>query len=821
MKSHLKDDVKKEIIQKLNYKIGGDINNLVNAYEVENECVLQRNQLKSLLNAASDEVPNKLSSAIAKAECNSQQIDQLREKRIELMKKVDGFIEKTQPLMSELNKRFADIGRLEEVLSYFKSYARIEELSNQMKQCKDDEQLVAMFGEMKEMCSRYKQPHQQTYIKDYTHYWHNILKDNFTRNYEDVLKVLKWPFTSQSEIAPTKEVMSKFTTVTRHLFLVQEPKSMVVSISGDFSQETEPSLPIKLLLKPLKKRFIFHFTGSRQTARIDRPEWFLTQTLTWIKDHQDFVKNHVQPIAEKLNMKNVNTVDEFNVGIISLAAERLHTVLGIYHTQTKHVLDVDAAFAHAVDETLGFHRELVNITGGELNSVLSVLTRAETFVRWLAVEKKYALSKMDETLDNSQWIEPVASGVVSAVGSVLWVPRGADWFIALLKTIEDRYAMLPQPGHRLQFLELQLELIEEWRIRLTQLLGAAMTSLTPDTFLTAGPHPLIAIINTAHHTRNVLLQWANSLHYLQLHYYKRQFQHFTQQQHKEESDESVCDDEYYYDEDDRTEDTRSKDEDQMEEALSLNDVEVRAKKMALNEIKRRNSVVNESQYDVPGASPSSSEVEEGAVFCESPALLAHLRDAGIAALAEHILLEFKATIREYKKQKWHSMVTMEQAALSVSAPLCAPLSGAISRAGCAAGTLSPRLAEHLMTHLAACIDMYLFEEVVLESWFNTGGTLQFTHDVKRNLVPAFAPANKNASKLNHFPRLLEACKLLNLDYDDARRLRSHLSKQPNEMSDYLTNLNINHIKPAEALRILNQRTDLADTTSPSSVMELF
>lgn len=55
---------------------------------------------------------------------------------------------------------------------------------------------------------------------------------------------------------------------------------------------------------------------------------------------------------------------------------------------------------------------------------------------------------MDETLDNEQWIEPVAQGVGAAVGSVVWVPRGADWFIALLKTIEDRYAMLPQPGHR-------------------------------------------------------------------------------------------------------------------------------------------------------------------------------------------------------------------------------------------------------------------------------------------------------------------------------------------------------------------------------------
>lgn len=49
---------------------------------------------------------------------------------------------------------------------------------------------------------------------------------------------------------------------------------------------------------------------------------------------------------------------------------------------------MDAAFAHAVDETLGFNKELVEVTGKESNSVLSVLTKAETVLRWLAVEKK-------------------------------------------------------------------------------------------------------------------------------------------------------------------------------------------------------------------------------------------------------------------------------------------------------------------------------------------------------------------------------------------------------------------------------------------------
>lgn len=46
-----------------------------------------------------------------------------------------------------------------------------------------------------------------------------------------------------------------------------------------------------------------------------------------------------------------------------------------------------------------------------------------------------------------------------------------------------------------------------------------------------------------------------------------------------------------------------------------------------------------------------TDAEEAGVFAEAPALLAHLRDAGLAALDEHILLEFKAGLRDYKKQK--------------------------------------------------------------------------------------------------------------------------------------------------------------------------
>lgn len=41
------EDEKKAIVQDLNLKIGGDINELANAYQLENELVLRRDKLQN------------------------------------------------------------------------------------------------------------------------------------------------------------------------------------------------------------------------------------------------------------------------------------------------------------------------------------------------------------------------------------------------------------------------------------------------------------------------------------------------------------------------------------------------------------------------------------------------------------------------------------------------------------------------------------------------------------------------------------------------------------------------------------------------------
>jgi hypothetical protein len=81
----------------------------------------------------------------------------------------------------------------------------------------------------------------------------------------------------------------------------------------------------------------------------------------------------------------------------------------------------------------------------------------------------------------------------------LHVTECAESFLTLLLTITERYRSLPQPGHRLQFLELQLELLDDFRVRLLQLLHEE----PPDPLNSHLP----AILNTISYLASVLQEW--------------------------------------------------------------------------------------------------------------------------------------------------------------------------------------------------------------------------------------------------------------------------------------------------------------------------
>lgn len=56
------------------------------------------------------------------------------------------------------------------------------------------------------------------------------------------------------------------------------------------------SLPITILIVPFRKRFFFHFTGKKQTNKPDKPEWFLSRILSWIRDYRPFIIDWLGPV---------------------------------------------------------------------------------------------------------------------------------------------------------------------------------------------------------------------------------------------------------------------------------------------------------------------------------------------------------------------------------------------------------------------------------------------------------------------------------------------------------------------------------------------
>nr|CAD7571698.1 unnamed protein product [Timema californicum] len=279
-------------------------------------------------------------------------------------------------------------------------------------------------------------------------------------------------------------------------------------VTSAFLMDFAPlTLPMTLLLRPLKKRFLFHFYGTKQTNRPDKPEWFFTQVLTWIRDHEKFVVQWIQPVLNKLGMHHISAKSELMRGLLQVVVEKLHSEL-------PHLQYDDALFSHMVDETLGFDRELRESFSypSTQPSVIGVLTQAQVFVKWIHMEKKYASEKMDSMLSSETAWLPLGSSELDEMR----VSECGETFLTLLLTMTERYTGLPQPGHRLQFLELQLELLDDFRVRLLQLLHEE----TSDPLSSRLP----AILNTIHYLASVLQEWGGLTHFLHLQYYKSQFE---------------------------------------------------------------------------------------------------------------------------------------------------------------------------------------------------------------------------------------------------------------------------------------------------------
>ncbi|KAL7976283.1 hypothetical protein Chor_002502 [Crotalus horridus] len=132
----------------------------------------------------------------------------------------------------------------------------------------------------------------------------------------------------------------------------------------------------------------------------------------------------------------------------------------------------DNLFCHLVDEILLFEREL-----------------------------HVALQKMDSMLSSEAAWESQYKDITDV--DEMKVPDCAETFMTLLLVITDRYKHLPTAARKLRFLELQKELVDDFRIRLTQVMKEE--TRTPLAFR------YCAILNAVNYIATVLADWADNV----------------------------------------------------------------------------------------------------------------------------------------------------------------------------------------------------------------------------------------------------------------------------------------------------------------------
>lgn len=500
-------------------EVGNDLKSLKKLDKLIEQMTEGKMQLEEQVLTISSEIPKRIQSALKNAEESELFLKQFLEQETHLFSSINSHLLTAQPWMEDLGAMINQIEEIERHLAYLKWISQIEELSDNIQQylmtnnVPEAASTLVCMAELDIKLQESSCTHLLSFMRATVKFWHKILKDKLTSDFEEILAQLHWPFIAPpqsqtvglSRPASSPEIHSKLETLFCQLLKLQtsdelftEPKQLSEKYSLPASSSV--ILPIQIMLTPLQKRFRYHFRGNRQTNVISKPEWYLAQVLLWIGNHTEFLDEKIQPILDKVG-SSVNARLEFSRGLMMLVLEKLAADIPC-------LLYDDNLFCHLVDEVLLFERELHSVHGypGTFANCLHILSEETCFQRWLTVERKFALQKMDSALSSeAAWISQYKD--ITDVDEMK-VPDCAETFMTLLLVITDRYKNLPTASRKLQFLELQKDLVDDFRIRLTQV-------MKEETRASLG-FRYSAILNAVNYISTVLADWADNVFFLQL-----------------------------------------------------------------------------------------------------------------------------------------------------------------------------------------------------------------------------------------------------------------------------------------------------------------
>ncbi|XP_022790195.1 RAD50-interacting protein 1-like [Stylophora pistillata] len=499
-----------ELTSFLDKNVGTEKSSAASIKSLLQDVLKKKKCLETELQEARSRTPDKIQDVLDKGCSAVNEIKNLQQQHEQLTSRVDSHLKKLHPLAEHLSSLVSQIAEVERFRAYVSWIQKIESVSCRIHQFVEAGQLnwaveqLSVLSELAQLLSESACCNLTKFVKEMQLHWRNILLNKLASEFDEIMKALKWPFTALSTAPPlstTSDDYSRLETVFILLLKLQKFKEISTGNTSLDENKSEILLPLDWLLKPFRKRFRFHFYGNKQTNNPQKPEWYFTQVLNWIKNHSDFLEHTIQPILQRTEYDFVCAKTEFISGLLKVVVEKLeHSI--------PFIIDDDGSFSHFVDELLLFNKELHvahNYSSTEY-VCLHVLTTEACLQRWVHLERSYAESNMNSILSSSSAWTPK----YKEVGDVddTRTPECAEGFITLLSVITDRYRNLPNVKHQERFLEVQLFLLESFISRLK--LEAGETSSAP-----AGLH-YCSVLNTANYVNLILQEWSEQMLFLKL-----------------------------------------------------------------------------------------------------------------------------------------------------------------------------------------------------------------------------------------------------------------------------------------------------------------
>lgn len=271
------------------------------------------------------ENPQNVSTYKTAFQCQQQVCESIEfemEKLAQFKAKLKLTLAKCQPALDGVAEDLQQVRQLQKVTQYLRLVQDIQEISTALSGAfngKDEAKLVNIYltlyegNDSEHSVVGRLQAVQANSLKSYAEntaiYWHKLLMQRLSSELEAVLKSLRWARLEQQPLSysPNRDAQ-KAQSLAEYMFLIQSPAEEHAPL-----QFITPSIAcqpiskvVELLLAPYRQRFMFHFTGTRQTNRLDKPEWFYTQILNWGKETHFIVGETFQPSAIKSGKLDYN-----------------------------------------------------------------------------------------------------------------------------------------------------------------------------------------------------------------------------------------------------------------------------------------------------------------------------------------------------------------------------------------------------------------------------------------------------------------------------------------------------------------------------------